>query len=147
MAHGRTGTVEPTPDLLGENHPGDYQQGVDVSTSQLGNVNVSLTEEGHRSKNRAKRVASQSTWENFVDNIRGSLGAWLCAIVALVVVKVLSEKAGDKSEFSTVRIGLENWFIVGLLAITFIFSAKVGIGLVPSDSSFWEAIREFVGVV
>jgi hypothetical protein len=95
---------------LGEPHPGDQDQGVGVSTSQLQNPNVSLA---------STKNATGAT------GFFQSPAMWVFLAVLLVVVKFVAEKAGKREEFATVRIGLENWFLVGTMAALYFFAAKL----------------------
>jgi hypothetical protein len=153
MYSGRTGTVEP--DLLGDIHSGDLQQGRGVSTSQLGRVTVGLsggdwegppgyTADDYDAIARAR--ASNSTLQNVIDTFRSSPAVWLTVIAILVIIKWLAEKDGKASEFSTVRIGAENIVLVTLMAMVGTFVIKTSVALVPSDGPTAMAVREFVGV-
>jgi hypothetical protein len=128
------GIVEP--DELGEIHSGDVNQGDGVSTGQLGNVNVPLN--GAHDQHQRKVASSNPLTQSPL--------VWAVVVGCLVLVKYLTEKAGDKSEFSTIRIGLENWFIGGLIAATFIFVLKVCAALNPSDAPWAMAVRQFAGL-
>jgi hypothetical protein len=154
MRSGRMGTVEPEllANTLGDIHHGDLNQGDGVSSQQLGRVGIEIGDDTRDRKADAREAAGKSATENFLDNVMGkkrsgggSLGIWIVAIALLVMVKIVSEKAGEAGEFSTVRIGLENWFIVGALALTFGYVFKVSAALLPSNSKIAQSIREFAG--
>ncbi len=115
---------------LGEPQSGDFSQGNGVSTSQLQNPNVQIAE--HRSGIASGPVFVQSPM------------IFVLIVVLLIIVKVLSEKAGEAGEFRTVRIGLENFLIVGLLASLFIYSMKL-----TSAVASWvpASVKQFFGVV
>lgn len=120
----------PEPDLLGNIHSGDLTQGSGVSTVQLQNPNVPL---------------------NPTKTINGSIFlqsplVWAMAIALLIIVKLVAENAGQKSEFSSVRVGLENWFVVGVLAATFIYALKTSAALLPSSANWAMVIRQFAGL-
>ena len=75
-----------------------------------------------------------------------SPGVWAIAIGLLVLVKFVTEKAGDKSEFASIRIGLESWFVVGLMSATFIYVMKIASqSTIPIISS--AAAEQFFGAV
>lgn len=153
MRSGRTGTPEPITgvDDLGLIHRGDLQQGAGVSTAQLGRVTVSPFGDDRAARSDAHDAAGKSAFQNIVENALnkkrsggGSLGVWLVFLVLLVLVKYFAEKSGEASEFSSVRIGLENWFVVGALSLTFAYMFKVGSALLPNTG--WAApVREFAG--
>lgn len=113
---------------LGEPQQGDFSQGAGVSTSQLQNPNVQIIEH---------HAPAGPVWVQ-------SPMIFLVIAIILVVVKVLTEKAGEAGEFRTVRIGLENFFIVGLLAALFIYAAKF-----VSATASWvpTPVKQFFGVV
>lgn len=115
---------------LGQPQQGDFDQGAGVSTSQLANPNVQIAE--HRTGLASGPVFVQSPM------------IWVIIAVVLVVIKVLTEKAGEAGEFRTVRIGLENFLIVGLLASLFIYAAKFA-----SAAASWVPgpVKQFFGVV
>jgi hypothetical protein len=96
-------------EYLGEPTSGDFDMGAGVSTSQLQNPNVSL---------KSSKQNNAPAWQQ-------SPGAWVMLLVLLVVCKLIAERAGKESEFATVRIGLENWLLVGLMAATFIYAGKM----------------------
>lgn len=95
---------------LGDAHTGDFDMGAGVSTSQLQNPSVTL--------NQTKGGTGAAGFFQ-------SPTIWVLIIVVLVITKLLAEKAGKGDEFKTVKIGLENWFIVGALAATWIFAWKM----------------------
>lgn len=103
---------------LGEPNSGDFDQGAGTSTSQLQNPNVTIP------KNQAKAVPG-APWQQ-------SPGFWIMLFLLLAGTKIIIEKAGEKSEFASVRIGLENWWIVGVLAATFIFANRISSYLLKS---------------
>jgi uncharacterized membrane protein len=103
----------------------------------------------------ARDRAGKSEHQNFMDNVTGkggkhtgsgsSLMVWVVIALVLIAVKMVSEKAGEAREFATVRIGLENWFIVTGLAATGLYVLHVGSALIPSKGKFAQAFREFAG--
>lgn len=93
---------------LGDPQEGSFDQGRGVSISQLQNPNVSLN----------------TTKQNNAPAWQQSPGAWVLLIVLLIVCKLVAERA-KPSEFSSVRVGLENWLLVGLMAATFIYAGKI----------------------
>lgn len=116
---------------LGLGRVGDFEQGAGESTASLQNPNVSIV---------ASKESKLASGPPFLQ----SPMVWIVGVSILVIVKVLSEKAGDAGEFRTVKIGLENFFIVGLLASLFIYAAKFA-----SASASWMPgpIKQFFGVV
>lgn len=152
---GRQGVIEPVTgfDNLGDIHSGDLNQGKGVSTSQLQRVTVSPFQGDRDVRADAEDAAGRSTLGNIAAHAMSktrsgagsSLGVWAVLFVLLVLVKIVTEKAGEASEFATVRIGLENWFVVGALALTFGYVFKVGAALLPSTGRAAMAIREFAG--
>lgn len=97
---------------LGEPHSGDFSLGEGTSTSQLQNPNISLA---------ANRAGSGISGPALLQS-----PLMVAIIIALLVgVKLTTEKAGERSEFSTVRIGLENLFIVGTMAALWIFGNRI----------------------
>lgn len=121
-------TPYPQAQWLGDPHMGDVDQGVGVSTSQMANVNVAIGE--------ARPIASGPP-------LMQSPGVWIFIALLLVGVKYLSESAGEKSEFATTRIGLENWFINGSMAATFFYVTKIGATLLPVPG----AVKQFFGAI
>lgn len=95
-------------EYLGEPVSGSFDMGNGPSISSLQNPNVSLNQ----------------TKQNNAPAWQQSPGAWVLLIVLLVVCKLVAERA-KPSEFSSVRIGLENWLLVGLMAATFIYAGKI----------------------
>jgi hypothetical protein len=99
---------------LGEPQSGDFDQGAGVSTSQLQNPNVSIEEH---------KAPASGTGKN-VPALLQSPGVWLGLLALLVVVRFVEHYGGRDGEFKSIRLGLENWFKVGLLSATFLFAAK-----------------------
>lgn len=129
---GYTGIVDPDELTLNDPHSGDFQQGSGVSTAQISNVNVGPS-------------------EDHPANLRGSIftqspAVLLTLIAILIIVKMVAENAGQKSEFSSVRVGLENWFVVTLLAVTGIYVFKTSVALIPSSARWAMALRQFAGL-
>lgn len=93
---------------LGEPTQGSFDMGSGVSTSQLQNPNVSIA---------SSKQNNAPAWQQ-------SPGAWVLLVVLLIICKLVAERA-KPSEFSSVRIGLENWLLVGLMAATFIYAGKI----------------------
>ena len=89
-------------DDLGDIHSGDLQQGDGVSTSQLSRVTVSPFSSDRAAKSDAIDTMGKSTLQNLADHLRGkkssggSLGVLLVVVVLLFIVKMVSEKAGDR---------------------------------------------------
>ncbi len=96
-------------EYLGDPQTGDFDMGAGLSTSQLQNPNVALP---------APASLPQATGWFQSPAVLGLV------VILLILVKILSEKAGSADEFRTVRVGFENWFIVGALAATWIFVWK-----------------------
>jgi hypothetical protein len=65
-------------------------------------------------------------------------------IVLLIIIKLLAEKAGKASEFSTVRVGFENLFLVTLMAAIGFYALKVGVNVVSATPT---ALKQFVGAI
>ena len=118
---------------LGSPTSGDFSQGHGVSTSQLANPNVTL-EENH------PQLASGPAWTQ-------SPGVWVVVVVILIATKLITEKGGEKSEFASVRIGFESWFVVGLLAASFIYAGKVGTATLRATGGPIGAIKQFFGAL
>jgi hypothetical protein len=116
-------------ELLGLPNIGDANQGQGVSTSQLQNPNVGLTGKGP--------LASGPP-------LTQSPAIWIGAILLLVALKLVVEKGGDKSEFSSIRIGFEAWVVVGLLAATFFYAIRTGVNAWPGAPG---ALKQFVGAI
>lgn len=125
----------PEPEWLGEPEAGSFNMGGGISTPALANPNVSLEES---SKNKGKISGGL---------LMQSPGVWIVVVVLLIAVKLIAEKAGEKSEFASVRVGLENWFVVGLLAVTFLYVFKTSVALLPGNSNMVKAIKQFGGVI
>lgn len=111
---------------LGDPSSGDIDQGQGVSTSQLQNPNISLAPA------RAKQAGSPGL----------GFYTWGFALVLLIVVKVVAERAGNAEEFRTVRVGLENFFIVGTMAALWFFGLKVIAYLTK-----WNPLVQFAGFI
>ncbi len=112
---------------LGDPNDGDINQGVGFSTSQLQNPNVSIP-------------------SNAVSKAAGAPGlgvyTWLFAFGLLVLVKFVSERAGKDEEFRTVRIGLENIFIVGTMSALWFFALKIA-----AYKTKWPPLVQFAGFI
>lgn len=155
MHGGRTGRVEPITqaDTLGDIHSGDLQQGRGISTSQAGRVGLATGGGNRDAAADMAQGASQGVGANLWQTLTGqkrsggtSLTVWLVFLGLLILIKCVAERAGEKSEFASVRIGLENWFVVGGLAATFLYAAKMGSALLPWRNGIVSAIQEFFGI-
>lgn len=129
-----------TEDTLGDIHPGDLNMGAGVSTSQLANPNVPITEPELEATKDA-RVGRQHSL------IMESPGIWAVAIVLLILTKIVAEGAGNKAEFATVRIGLENLFVVGTMAAIWFFILKGSAALISGNNWFTAAFKQFAGLI
>jgi len=114
-------------EYLGEPQSGDQEMGVGVSTSQLQNPNVSLP-----TKTAVPLATGMWQWP----------ATFIIIAVLLILGKVITEKAGKDSEFATVRIGLENFWVVGSLSVLFIFAMKMSAYLLK-----WAPAIQFFGFV
>jgi hypothetical protein len=112
--------------FLGDPSAGDFDMGAGVSSSQLQNPNVSLS-------GRQKPTTGAP-----------GLGMYTFAfaIVLLVVVKIVAERAGNAEEFRTVRVGLENFFVVGTMAALWFFAIKMVAYLTK-----WNPLVQFAGFI
>jgi len=121
---------------LGEPNSGDFDMGGGVSTSQLANPNVSIP------KNQSK-AAPGAPWQQ-------SPGFWVFLGLLIIGVKYVTEKGGEKSEFSTTRVGLENFLIVGTLASLFIYGNRISSYLLKSwmpNNQVVVAYNQFFGSI
>ena len=151
----RTGTVEPElyADTLGNIEPGDLQQGVGISTSQLGRVGISRADTDRSQSHAVTDAAGKTGLQNVGEAITGqkdhgtSLMVVGVFILLLALVKYVTEKAGDKGEFASVRVGFENLFIIGTMASLWIYGEKIAVALLPWNNAFVRALKEFVGIV
>jgi hypothetical protein len=151
----RVGIVEPLEaDTLGNIEPGDLQQGSGLSTSQLGRVTISRNDDMRQAGRAAGEAMGKSGLQNAGEALMGkkvhggsSLMIFGIIVGLLLLIRFVAEKAGERSEFASVRIGLENLAVVGLLATIWIYGEKIAVALLPWDNSFTDALREFVGVV
>ena len=112
-------------EYLGEPGQGSFDMGVGISDSQKQNPNVSLN---------AGKQDNSPAWQQ-------SPGAWILLVVLLVVCKLVAERA-KPSEFSSVRVGLENWVLVGLMAATFIYAGKITFYMVN-----FKPLTQFFGAI
>ncbi len=115
---------------LGDHRVGDFEQGQGISSAGLANPNITLPA-------LHPGLASGPAFTQ-------SPGIWVLVVAFLVIVKIVSEKAGEAGEFATVKIGLENFLIIGLISSLFIYSAKFA-----SASASWVPgpVKQFFGVV
>jgi hypothetical protein len=113
---------------LGDPSAGDFDQGVGTSTSQLQNPNVNL--------------AATSAGATAVGPKGLGLYTWLFALGLLVAVKLVSEKAGKAEEFRTVRVGLENLFLVGTMSALWFFVIKL-----IAYQTKWPPLVQFAGFI
>ncbi len=111
----------------GEPHAGDFDMGSGFSTSQLQNPNTHVP-------------ASTTVAPGPIQ----SPAIWGMIIVLLIIIKLLAEKAGKASEFSTVRVGFENLFLVTLMAAIGFYALKVGVNVVSATPT---ALKQFVGAI
>lgn len=120
----------PTPQTLGNPTSGDFVMGAGVSTAQLANPGVALIGKS------GAQTASGPAWMQ-------SPGVWAGIVIGLILLKIIMERKG-KSEFASVRIGLESWLVVTLLAATGIYALKISVPLIPIVPP---AVKQFVGVI
>ena len=111
----------------GDPSSGDFEQGVGLSTSQLQNPNVSL---------------ASSSAKAAVGKPGLGLYTWLFALGLLIAVKLVSERAGKAEEFRTVRVGLENLFLVGTMAALWFFCLKL-----IAYQTKWAPLVQFAGFI
>lgn len=95
--------------FLGDPSQGDVEQGVGYSTSQLQNPNISLSS--------SAKVSTGPPGLGF--------GTWAFIVALLILCKVVAERAGNPEEFRSVRVGLENFWVVGTMSALFIFALKM----------------------
>ena len=100
--------VHPDEQWLGDPQAGDFNQGAGTPTAALSNPNVTLA---------GARAFTGTPWAQ-------SPGIWIVAALILVVFGVIHAK--HKDEYKTPRVGLESWFMVGLMAATWIYVFKTG---------------------
>jgi len=112
---------------LGDPSSGDFGQGEGLSTSQLQNPNVSLPNAATK-----KTVGAPGL----------GLYTWLFAVGLLIAVKLVSERAGKAEEFRTVRVGLENLFLVGTMAALWFFVLKL-----IAYQTKWAPLVQFAGFI
>lgn len=129
---GYSGIVDPNEITLNDPSSGDFSQGDGVATQQKANVNVEPHED-----HPARMDGSFLTQSPLM---------WLTLVAILIAVKFMAERAGQKAEFSSVRVGLENWFVVTLLAITGIYVFKTSVALIPSDARWAMSLRQLAGM-
>lgn len=110
---------------LGEPTQGSFDMGTGVSVSQLQNPNVGIAQ---------TRQNNAPAWQQ-------SPGAWVLLVVLLIVCKLVAERA-KPSEFSSVRVGLENWVLIGLMAATFIYAGKITFYLIN-----FGPMKQFFGAI
>lgn len=127
--------VSPDEIDLNDITPGDLQQGAGVSTQEKSNVNT--------------LPAGNSPGTTFALTTPPLLQSpvfWATAVALLIAIKWLAERTGKGDEFKSVRIGLENWFVVGLLAVTFIYAFKFSVSFIPSSDGWAMGLRQFAGL-
>lgn len=129
------GAVSPDEIELNDLEPGDLVQGGGISTQEKANVN-SLP--GGNSPGRAYSATTPGLLQSPV--------FWLTTVFILILIKVMAEKAGSGEEFRSVRVGLENWVVVGLLAVTFIYAFKASVAFIPSGAGWAMGLRQFAGL-
>jgi hypothetical protein len=112
---------------LGDPNAGDFDMGVGQSTSQLQNPNVNITANA-----TAKAVGAPGL----------GLYTWLFAFGLLVAVKLVSENAGKAEEFRTVRVGLENLFLVGTMSALWFMALKL-----IAYRTKWAPLVQFAGFI
>lgn len=114
---------------LGAPHSGDFEQGTGVSTAQLANPNTDLAS--------TRPIATGPAWMQ-------SPGVWAIALLALIGLKLLMEKGGEKSEFSSIRIGAESWVVIGLMSVTFLYAFRVSMAAWTNGPG---ALKQFAGAL
>jgi hypothetical protein len=136
MAYGQSyGIVSPDEIELNDITPGDLIQGGGESTQEKANVN---SMPGGNSPGKAFAATTPGLLQSPI--------FWITAVALLIFIKMLAERAGESEEFRTVRIGLENWMIVGLLAVTFIYAFKTSVSFIPSGAGWAMGLRQFAGL-
>lgn len=118
--------VHPDEEWLGDPQQGTFEQGNGVATQQLQNPNVTLA--------GAKAPAAGS-----FQKLLMVLGV---AFAILVGLAFIHRQHAD--EYKRVRIGLENWFVVGLMAATWIFIFKTG---VTATANAPAPVKQFFGAL
>lgn len=113
-------------DYRGEPTQGEFEQGSGVATQQLQNPNVT----------RAQSHVPTGPWYS------QSPGVWVALAAFLFAFALIHRSHTD--EYKRVRIGLENWWVVGLLAATFIYVFKTGTAAVAGVPA---PIRQFFGAL
>jgi len=119
-------------EMLGLPRQGDFDQGVGTSTSQLMNPNVSLAS--------TRAIASGPPWQQ-------SLLTFGIILLVLAVIKVVTERGGEKSEFATSRIGIENWLVNGLMVALFFYATKTTLGPQGVIAATPGAVKQFFGAI